>query len=66
MHTLNTFFEDLSYFNYMRVHTYTFPQSLGKALNLLEMELRAVVSHPIWILGTELGLSARAVHPLEH
>lgn len=50
----------------MSVHTYTFPQSLGKALNLLEMELQEVVSHPIWILGTELGLSARAVHPLEH
>lgn len=66
MHTLHTFLKIYLIFNYMHVRTYTCPQSLGKALDLLEMELQAVVSHPIWILGTELGLSAGAVHPLKH
>jgi hypothetical protein len=28
----------------------------------LELELLAGVSHPVWVLGIELGASARAVH----
>lgn len=28
--------------------------SLAEGVRLLELELRAVVSHPTWMLGTEL------------
>lgn len=28
-----------------------------RALDALELELQAVVSHPAWVLGTELGSS---------
>jgi hypothetical protein len=30
-------------------------------LDFLELELQVVVSHPEWVLGTELRSSARAV-----
>lgn len=66
MQTLNTFLKIYLIFNYMCVCTNTCPQSLGKALDLVEMELQAVVSNLIWILEAELGVSARAVHPLKH
>jgi hypothetical protein len=32
----------------------------------LELELEGVVSHPLWMLGTELGTSARIEHALNH
>ena len=33
-----------------------------KASELLDMDLQKVVSHPAWVLGTELGPSERALN----
>ena len=33
-----------------------------KALDLLELELQKVVSHPAWVLGTKLGPPGRATY----
>lgn len=32
----------------------------------VELELQVVVSHPMWVLGTRLGSSSRAVCALKH
>jgi len=37
-----------------------------RALDTLELDLQAVVSHPVWMLGTELGYTARTVSTLYH
>ena len=34
----------------------------SKALDLLELELQKVVSHPAWVLGTKLGPPGRATY----
>jgi hypothetical protein len=36
--------------------------SKPEASDLLELELQTVVSCPVWVLGTELGFSAKAVY----
>lgn len=37
-----------------------------RALDALEVELKIVVSHLMWVLGPKLGSSARAVYALNH
>lgn len=37
-----------------------------KALNPLELELQAVMSHSAWVLGPEHMSSGRAAIPLDH
>lgn len=32
----------------------------------LELEFRALMSYPVWVLGTKLGSSAREASPLNH
>jgi hypothetical protein len=34
--------------------------------NPLELGLQALVSHPVWVLGSELGSSVRAIYALTH
>lgn len=43
---------------YMDMHVAT-GRSLKRVLNALNLELQAVVSHPLWMPGSELGFSAR-------
>lgn len=38
----------------------------NKALDLLELELQASVSHLIWMLGTKLGSMPRVASVLKH
>lgn len=42
-------------------HEYTV-QNLDGVLDLQELDLQAVVSYPIWVLGTKPGSSGRAIH----
>ena len=37
-------------------------RSQKKISEPLELELQVVVSHPVWVLGTKLGSSARATN----
>lgn len=37
----------------------------GRVLDSLELELQEVVNCPVWVLGTELGLSAKVAHALK-
>ena len=48
-------------FIYVRVHMLSVCGSQKMVLDFLELELQVVVSHPEWVLGTELRSSARAV-----
>lgn len=41
-------------------------QSQKKALDLLEQELHAFMSHSTWMSGTKLGFFAGAVSDLSH
>lgn len=43
---------------------YTYGCSSGKSSEALELESQAVVSDLKWVLGTELGASARTVRAL--
>lgn len=42
------------------------PQSVEECVDLLELEVQAVVSHLIEVLGTELGSSRTAAKVLNH
>lgn len=63
-------FKDLFYFkNYVYVCASVCAGALGtqkKTLDLLELELPVVVSHPMSKLGNELGSSARIVSAVNH
>lgn len=37
---------------------------MQKALDLMDLCLQVIVSHPAWALGIELGSSSGAVHDL--
>lgn len=37
-----------------------------RVLDPQALELEAAVSSPAWVMGTELGFSARAVYTLNH
>lgn len=38
------------------------PRGQKRALYHLELEFQEVVSHPVWVLGTQIEFSARALH----
>lgn len=40
--------------------------SQKRALDALKLEVKAVVSHPVWMLRTELGFSATEANVLNH
>lgn len=42
------------------------PTEARKELDLLELKLKAFVSHPTWVLRTELRSSGRAAQALTH
>lgn len=47
------------------MHECRYPQR-PKVSEPLDLEFQAVVRHPLWVLGTELKVSARAVYALNH
>jgi hypothetical protein len=73
---LRYFYKDLFYFELcVDVHVYVPLHARGNAGALriqkrpwapLELESQAVVSHCMWVLGTELRFSARAAHAPNH
>lgn len=53
--------------NYIYLNKYECRCSRGsEVLDLPELELQAIVNNLTWVLGTELGSSARPVHALNH